>query len=308
MIWLAACTPSVPALSSVEYDLGEPASQLRFHEDGALFVLAGDRVYRIGAGGGEPVLIGDGALSAVPVRRTGDVVVHTAQGEIRVWSPDGTAEVVVQNVFDVDDLRVSDDGALAFWNDQFFNTYVLDLNLGLLRDLQFDGHLLGLSSDARQALIADGMWLNWYLVYTDVAHAVPVRYPAGDIVDIVIVGRDPRYAEVLPPEDGEGPDWMLVADGDGNVPLAATTAGTWLQGAFTADGSTILTVEAPAEGDPVFARYTADLSEAEILGQGALAALPLSTDDPATAAPDGTALAYPSAAGVTVIGHQPSSG
>lgn len=293
--WLAACH-APPELRAIELDLGGPATALRYDDDGALVLVAEGALWRVPPGSDAPTSLPVGEIEdAVPVRRTGEIVVHSTAGRVSLFGRDGVERVGASNLFDVDGLVASEHGEIVAWNDQFLHVHLLETDTGVLWQLLFDGHLLALTPDAQMALIADGMWLNWYLVYLDpFAHAVPVRYPAGDLVDLTIVGRDPRYAEVLP---ADGARWMVVADGDGNVPIAAVTAGAWREGAITDDGAAVITLE-QADGEWVLARYTAADEVAEELARGRWTG---QTQGLASATPDGRALAVSTATGATIF-------
>jgi hypothetical protein len=298
VLLLAACA-APPPLRAADLDLGGPGGSLHYTDDGTLLAVADGVAVRVAPGASDPEVLRDGVETAVPVRRTGETVLHTTTGEVVLLDRRDVEVGRWENLFDVDGLIASEQGDRVVWNDQYLHVHVLDLHAGdgsgELWQLYFDGHLLGLTPDAEQILLADGMWLNWYFVYlNDWAHAIPVRYPAGDLVGITLVGRDARYAEVLPGEEG---DWLVVADGDGNTPVAAVTAGEWSAGAMTADGAAVLMLEQDGK-DSVLTRYTGLSDDAEELGRGRWAGAVLG---PAAAPLDRTALAVATDAGVTIF-------
>ena len=189
--------------------------------------------------------------------------------------------------------------------------FSVDLVTRLVTQVGLSGHLLGLSDDADQVLIADASYQNWYLVYLEDAHAIAVRYPSSpQIVDIRFVARQPRYAELFA---GGGPLELVVADGDGNVPVDAYTAGNWVVGAFVPDGSAVLSVEDDGK-DTLFVRYESGSGRGEVHGRGKLGSRPVAPTDQAlvrsgsaAASPDGKRLAVSTPEGVVVL-YQPSSG
>jgi hypothetical protein len=299
---LFACTPD-PDLAVRELPLDGSASRVFFLGDDALIAVAGGKAYRIPAFEGPPEVLADDVVDAAPFSRLDQMLLLSTDGQLSLLFPDRIRVPLLDDVAP-SAMFGSDDGRLAVWADQNGAVSWIDTATLIQTQLGISGHLLGLSDDGDQALVADDVYENWYLAYLSDAHLVPVRYPStNEILDIELVARDPRYAMVFsnPP-----PVELVVADGDGNVMVDAYTEGTWIAGAFVPDGSAVLTLE--SDGDElVYAKYDWSSYRPEVRGRGALSGVPARTEGdlvgsaPAAASPDGRRLAVSTPAGVAIL-------